>query len=86
VTWIDPIQVDNWYAGHGGRAGTQYWVNVLAHEGIWLNASGQRDHTEGYPLLNPQPDGDIASGTVNPYSPYTVSAWSKSIILNAFGF
>ena len=85
-TIISLIRIETAFAGLSNFEGTQFWVNSLAHESIWLNAGGQKDHTTGMTLFNPQPDGDISSGHVNATSRFDVSDWSHSTIRGAFGF
>jgi hypothetical protein len=75
-TKIDPNNVANKFAKNGwGSPGTQFWVNMLAHEVIWLGASGQYDA--------PSSD-DINSGDISASKPFTVSSDSRSTILKNF--
>ena len=61
---------------------TQTWVNILAHEGIWLNAGAKFDINND----TNHPIGEIANGSENSFSPYTVAPSSRTAIRSAFGF
>lgn len=79
-TSINPMAVNNWIIGLGGNnPTTQTWVNILAHEGIWLNAGGNFDN-------NGNPDGEISSGTAYGFSEFTVLPSSRSTLRSKFGF
>jgi hypothetical protein len=63
----------------GGAPTTQTYVNILAHEVIWLNAGGHWDHDWN-------PTGEITCGTANAFTPYTVLPASRNTLRGNFGF
>jgi hypothetical protein len=78
-TTIDPIASRNHNAG--SDPGTQFWVNVLAHEVIWLSACRFHDHD-----FSP-PAGEISSGLWPPLTAeFTVWPANQAYIISAFGF
>jgi hypothetical protein len=77
------IDANNVFSECGSSNPTdQTFVNIFAHEGIWGNASGQADINNSPSV----PIGDIANGTANPLSLYTVAPSSRTTIRNQFGF
>ncbi len=76
-TKINPNLIVKTFKDNGwGSPGTQFWVNMLAHEVIWLGASDQQDQAAS---------DDINSQSANHSSPFTVSSASRSVILSNFG-
>jgi hypothetical protein len=75
-TGINPSAINS---HTGGSPTTQTYVNILAHEVVWLNAGGHFDH-------NWNPDGEITSGTSNPFSGYTVLPSSRLTLRKDFDF
>jgi len=78
---IDPIACRNYNAGSDPP--TQFWVNDLAHEVIWVNICHGSDHD-----LSP-PAGEISSGLEPPFpltDEFTVSPANQALIISAFGF
>lgn len=73
-TAINTAEVD---AETSSAPTTQTWVNILAHEVIWLNAGGHWDSWFA-------PHGEIASGQAFPFSPYTVLPASRSTLRGNF--
>ena len=79
-TSVNPANVQSYCENHGGSPTTQTWVNILAHEVIWLNASSQFDQ-------NSNPDGEISKGkNVSAFVAYTVLPTSRLTIRKHFGF
>ena len=78
-TTIDPIACRNYNTG--SDPGIQFWVNILAHEIIWLNVCGGADHD-----LTP-PAGEISSGLEPPLTAsFTVWPANQAYIISKFGF
>jgi hypothetical protein len=80
-TTVNLDKIEAGFAQFRGNPGVQFWVNLLAHESIWINAGGNYDST----MFNPAPDGDIHSGTVNPFDPFAVSPDSRLTLIRKFG-
>jgi RHS repeat-associated protein len=57
---------------------TQTYVNIFAHEVIWLNAGGHWDHFS--------PVGEIGCRTPYAYNPYTVLPGHRTDLRSDFGF
>jgi len=78
-TTIDPIACRNYNTG--SDPGIQFWVNILAHETIWLNVCGGADHD-----LTPPAD-EISSGLEPPLTAsFTVWPANQAYIISKFGF
>jgi hypothetical protein len=78
-TTIDPIACRNY--NEGSDPGTQLWVNILAHETIWLNICHGFDNDLTVPA------GEISSGLESPLTaPFTANPANQASIISAFGF
>jgi hypothetical protein len=80
ITRIKPEGVETYCQDHGGNPTTQTWVNILAHEVIWLNAGGHFDHdVDG--------SSDISNGKGFPaFAPFTITAPERLNLRSKFGF
>jgi hypothetical protein len=80
---ISDEKVEEFASYFSKNVGTQTWVNILAHEGIWGDSGGQDD------CLSCS-DGDIGAGSLvnsaNLFAPFTVSSSSRLTLRSAFGF
>jgi hypothetical protein len=85
-TVIDLTHLDTWYSTIKKNISTQTWVNILAHESIWLSAGGNYDPN---PLEIWKPkveEYDIASPSFDPVDQFGVSQNSRATLINEFGF
>jgi hypothetical protein len=82
---IDNTKIEEFAAPYiTQNVGTQTWVNIFAHEGIWGNAAQKNDCE----LFCTDGEISVGSGFYSAYlfAPYSVSSSSRTIIRSKFGF
>jgi RHS repeat-associated protein len=78
-TTIDLTHIGAFFAGKSYTEGTQFWVNLLAHEVFWINAGNNSDNRSA-------PIGELSSPNCYALSPFDVLPSTRATLLHEFGF